>query len=485
MGNGTFAAGNSYATESFTSAIPNLGDLNGDGILDLVTCGITDGSDGFVTVRLGTGGGSFGPPSSYAAESAATSNAALGDLNGDGVLDLVTSGYTDANDGYTTVRLGRGDGTFGSGTSYAAESGKAWYVSLGDLNGDGRLDLVSAGESDALDGFITVRIGVGDGSFGAAVSYAMESRSSFQLALGDLNGDGLLDVVSVGRNDANPAQMTVRLGQGNGTFGGATAYSETGMFSMFAVDLKDLNNDGHLDIATAGMRAGGAQGWANVRLGTGSGTFGNAVSYATETSSSYALRFGDLNGDGLNDLITAGYDSATNGYATVRLGAGNGTFGGAVSYVTESKGTYGLALGDLDGDGVLDIVTAGYSDANDGFATVRLGSTRSGVAPLLPFSLETISDARWAMSLMESKLSHLAVQRGTVGAFQSRVAIAVNVLQVSTENFKAAESRIRDADIADESSRLVRLSILQQAGTAILAQANQQPAVALQLLQGQ
>jgi flagellin len=76
------------------------------------------------------------------------------------------------------------------------------------------------------------------------------------------------------------------------------------------------------------------------------------------------------------------------------------------------------------------------------------------------------------------------MQRGEIGAFQSRTDVAINVLQVSSENFKAAESRIRDADIADESSRLVRLNILQQAASSVLAQANQQPALAFQLLGG-
>ena len=81
-------------------------------------------------------------------------------------------------------------------------------------------------------------------------------------------------------------------------------------------------------------------------------------------------------------------------------------------------------------------------------------------------------------------VEQLAVQRGTIGAFQSRVEVASSVLQSTTENYRAAESRIRDADIASEVANLVRLQILQQAAMAILAQANQQPALALRLLRG-
>lgn len=142
---------------------------------------------------------------------------------------------------------------------------------------------------------------------------------------------------------------------------------------------------------------------------------------------------------------------------------------------------YSVATGDFNGDGVLDLVTA---DNGPDTAGVLLGRTKDGVAPLLPFSLKTLSGARQALPDFKRKREQLTTQRGEIGAFQSRIDVARNVLEVSSENFRAAESRIRDADIAEESSRLVRLNILQQAASSILAQANQQPALALQLLKG-
>ena len=93
-----------------------------------------------------------------------------------------------------------------------------------------------------------------------------------------------------------------------------------------------------------------------------------------------------------------------------------------------------------------------------------------------------MSDARWAMSLMDQKLSQLSTQRGTIGAFQSRLTTAINVLQSRTENYAGAEARIKDADVAAESASLTRLQILQQAATSVLAQANLQPQLALTLL---
>jgi flagellin len=95
-----------------------------------------------------------------------------------------------------------------------------------------------------------------------------------------------------------------------------------------------------------------------------------------------------------------------------------------------------------------------------------------------------LADARQALPVFKQKRDQLAAQRGEIGAFQSRISVASNVLQVTSENFRAAESRIRDADVADETSKLLRLNILQQAASAVLAQANQQPALAIQLLGG-
>lgn len=88
-----------------------------------------------------------------------------------------------------------------------------------------------------------------------------------------------------------------------------------------------------------------------------------------------------------------------------------------------------------------------------------------------------------ALSAINAAIGSLSSIRGTVGAAQSRLQFAISNLQVARENFVAAESRIRDADIAEETANLVRLQVLQQAGVAVLAQANQQPSQVLKLLQ--
>lgn len=94
------------------------------------------------------------------------------------------------------------------------------------------------------------------------------------------------------------------------------------------------------------------------------------------------------------------------------------------------------------------------------------------------------SAARNALDAINRAITSVTRNRGTLGAAESRLEVTINNLQVARENFQAAESRIRDVDVASEAAELTRLNILQQAGAAILAQANQQPQLALQLLRG-
>ena len=98
--------------------------------------------------------------------------------------------------------------------------------------------------------------------------------------------------------------------------------------------------------------------------------------------------------------------------------------------------------------------------------------------------LESQSASRAALDAINRAITSVNRNRGALGAAESRLEVTISNLQVARENFKAAESRIRDVDVADEAAELTRLNILQQAGASILAQANQQPQLALQLLGG-
>jgi len=97
-------------------------------------------------------------------------------------------------------------------------------------------------------------------------------------------------------------------------------------------------------------------------------------------------------------------------------------------------------------------------------------------------SLETPEDANRTIGTMDAALKIINKQRADLGAYQNRLEHAVRGLDIGAENMQAAESRIRDTDMANQMVSYTRDMILIQAGTAMLAQANQRAAAVLQIL---
>jgi len=470
IGNGEFGNLLTAATQPGANSQSQdvaVGDLNGDGIQDIVTTGFS-ASTGTVAVNLGVGDGTFGTATSYAAESISSLAIKLADFNNDGIMDIATAG-TGASTGQVTVRLGRGDGTFGSTITYATESSGSSDLSLGDLNGDGFVDIVTAG-TGATFGAVTIRFGAGNGTFGAALSYQMGPTYSSTVALGDLNNDGILDIVSGGSGSGS--FVSARLGRGDGTFQAMISISTLETDGGLA--LGDINDDGYLDAVYGGGTGPGA-GAVGILFGTGTGGFVSGSTFSGGHNFSVALT--DFNGDGRLDFI----DSART-LISVRLGTGGGSFAAAATYTVGGGTSLGMTLGDFDGNGAMDFISVGNDASSMGQARVRLQNTSTGVGPLLPFKLTSRADALQALPGFDRVLNRLTTQRGIIGAFQSRLTSASNTLGIATENYASAGSQITDADVATEAAALVRLKILQQSAGAVLAQANQQPAVALKLL---
>jgi flagellin len=129
----------------------------------------------------------------------------------------------------------------------------------------------------------------------------------------------------------------------------------------------------------------------------------------------------------------------------------------------------------------------GFSGVNGTLASIGLASSGSSSLTYSINDSTTLSGqeaAKSALDAVRTAIGSLAANRGTLGAAESRLQVTINNLQVARENFASAESQIRDVDVASEAANLTRLNILQQAGASVLAQANQQPSLALSLLRG-
>ena len=362
-GNGTFQGQQTLATGTQPFSV-TLGDVNGDGTLDIVTA--NKGSNN-ASVLLGNGDGAFKAQTTFATGTQPRS-VALGDVNGDGTLDIVTANQGSSN---VSVLLGTGNGSFAGQAVDTLNAAQSYSVALGDVNGDGKLDIVAGNRSGSNGSLL---LGNGDGTFQASQVFTVGNPQVF-VALGDVNGDGKLDiVVAKAGND-----ISVLLGNGNGTFQGPI--NSTPGTNPRSVTLRDVNGDGKLDILTANFGSTNA----SVLLGNGNGTFKSAVTFATGTNSRSAT-LGDVNGDGRLDIIAANYNSDN---ASVLLGTGGSaitaTFSPQQTFAA-GNGAQAVALGDVNRDGKLDMVTANGGNSN---ASVLLGNGNGTFQTQVPFSTGT------------------------------------------------------------------------------------------------
>jgi hypothetical protein len=360
-----FGPPSNYAVGHYPTSIA-AGDLNGDNVIDLVEVNEFGNS---ASVLLGHGDGTFAASTQYAVGRTPV-GIALGELNGDGALDVVS---LNADGNSVSVLLGHGNGTFAGKTDYALGLRPGTFA-LGDVNGDGQPDVVAG---NVLGNTVAVLLGNADGSFGASTIFVAGTGVTGAVGLGDLNGDGHLDLV-VG----HPGQMSVLLGNGDGTFKPPTSLSTGDTASFLA--LGDVNEDGRLDLVTANDPGNNV----SVLLGNGNGTLSAPTRYSIGGRTFFPA-LGDLNGDGHLDIITANpnADDRQNGSMSVFLGNGDGTFGAKTDFAL-GRIPPSIALGDFNGDNRLD---AAVAVAGDNTVSVLL-NTSSTTLPSLSIADTSVKE---------------------------------------------------------------------------------------------
>ncbi|HEV2351619.1 MAG TPA: choice-of-anchor D domain-containing protein [Terriglobia bacterium] len=285
-GDGTFQSPLPFSTGQVP--IPSsvaTGDFNRDGKLDLAV-GIFGASGGEVDIYLGNGDGTFQAGATYhvgTQYSQPPSSIVVADFNGDGKLDLATADWF--NSSSVSIFLGNGDGTFQSQVQYAT-GGSPYSMALADFNGDGKLDLAVA-NNDARADSVSILLGNGDGTFQAHVDYAT-GVSPVSVTIGDFNGDGKLDLATA---DAGSNTVSILLGNGDGTF--QTNQDFVVGVAPVSIVASDFNGDGTLDLAVANGGSNTVSVMLQIPAVTLSGTslsFGNQALASASAPQSITLK---------------------------------------------------------------------------------------------------------------------------------------------------------------------------------------------------
>jgi hypothetical protein len=331
-----------------------VGNFQGHGNEDVVA-----DSAGTLSVLLGNGNGTVQNP--VGLNVGPIGSFVVGDFTGDGKQDIVTSNFAPYGGGSPSISLlaGNGNGTFAAPrTQVAGVTANA--LAAGDFNGDGKLDLALA--SGLGDNIVTDLLNTGNGTFATAPAAAADI-GPVALASADFTGNGRQDLAVEGAVD----DVLVLLSNGNGTFTPGTTLQVSG---PVAVVTGDFTGNGKQDVAV-----GTSSGAIDLFLGNGNGTFQAPKIFNLSSSALIdSMVAGDFNHDGSLDLAVSFNDNVTgNGEVAVLLNNGTGTFHRAtvVNVGTEAEG---LAAGDLNGDGKLDLVTTTFLPGGNRAVKVLLGN---------------------------------------------------------------------------------------------------------------
>ncbi len=306
----------------FAAGIPAVaaaaGDIDGDGLADLVVAG-----EKTISFLRSTGAG-FAPPNIFAGVAHPTA-IAIGDFNGDGHNDLA---ITDAS-GEVAILLGAGNGDFGA-PQYFSVGKNPSSVTIGDFNGDGIADLAVANRDGNS---ISILLGKGDGTFEAAATVETGTAPSAIVAA-DFTGRGFIDLATA---DSGSGTITIFLGAGDGTFERKMQFSAGGAPSQLVT--ADFDEDGFADLAvlTSGNQT------ARVFLNDQRGNFKPAGEFAEAA----AIAVGDFEGDGHASLMV---QASATGFLAVYAGLGDGAFAPGVFYPAENSPML-LTAGEFSGDG--------------------------------------------------------------------------------------------------------------------------------------
>ncbi|CAF0988346.1 unnamed protein product [Adineta ricciae] len=370
--NGTFIEERTYSTgDNSKPTGVTLGDFNHDDRVDIVVCNSGTNNIG---VFLGLGNGTFMDQVMFSTGvNSKPSSVIGGDFNKDQRLDIAVANYATNN---IVVLLAYSNATFSKQKTYTSDSAfQPNSIGIGQFNNDSYSDIVVG---DIVNSFVGIFMGNGDGTFSNLRTYLSDNdMQPIIVAVGDFNNDGFDDIV-IDKYEVSDSttyddysyhessairEIEIHCGNSNGVF----SYLSTLNFELGIGTLKiviyDLNNDTYLDIVIGTVDSY----YIYAFLGEGKGNFTSAFRSGTSSSLS-RFTVADLNHDGRPDVAVT-YSTYINAYGAIGVlfGDGSGSFFNETQYSTGYYPiTTGIATGDFDSDGHVDLVVANLWNHNIG-----------------------------------------------------------------------------------------------------------------------
>ncbi|WP_151087962.1 FG-GAP repeat domain-containing protein [Hymenobacter baengnokdamensis] len=351
----SFAGAVSYAAGGSPQGIA-AADVNADGLADLLVANSSANTLSVLLNQVAQPGTFATAPASFSTKGLYPVALAVGDVNGDTYPDVVLVNETSST---VSVLLNTNSpALFAPASVYGSGSLLPRGIALGDVNKDGLLDIVLAATVGNKIG-VLLNSPTAPGTFQAAQLYPSGGTRPEGLAVSDVDGDGQLDII-VANQTSNSVGVLLNSTQSPGTFATPVSYA-TGGTSPRALLCRDVNLDGLSDILVTNMASGTVSVLLNYQ--TAAGTFLPATAYATAASGPVGLGAGDITGDGLPDVIVADYEAKTG--TTISI-LSNSTAKAAVFssaarlYRSGGTGPHDVTVGDFNGDGRLDIATSNF-----------------------------------------------------------------------------------------------------------------------------
>jgi hypothetical protein len=433
-GNGTVQTPNFVDTAASPAGSFVVGDFNGDGKPDIVTSDVAGyQTPPSVNFLAGKGNGTFAAPTSVNLGETASSLAA-GDFRGDGKLDLVLAANLSGNT--VTVLSGNGNGTFVTTPAFPA-AGLSNSIAVGDFNGDGKPDIVTAGDS------LSVLLNNGNGTFHQGASIPLQGFAG-PVVVGDFTGNGKQDIaVSLG------STIDIFLGNGDGTFGAPKVINLGTNEVILDMVVGSFVKGGRPDlVVSVQFESGPVAAGVQVLLNKGGGNFvkGQTVNFSTGLN---GLATADFNGDGNLDLVTNTFQPDGTRAVNVLLGNGNGTFKAPI--VTDPGFSANIvAAGDFNGDGKADLVLIDYFDVDNRILVLKGNGDGTFGKPLvlksdlpLGFAKPVIGDFFGDGHLsfaITNRLGYVTIYRGNGdGTFQAPVNYLVDFNSNQPNSLVAAD----------------------------------------------